>query len=496
MSSVYHRASHHSSRRPTALKDTDYDHEIYLIDHTKRTSRARSPSQSARGSRPSSLEPPEEEHEPRPSNEQLRKKLSIREELARRRYSKPKYQDRRLGDDLNDEHGQEGIRASSDAAPSAVNAANEDSQTGESSHQQEGWNQTPAERDSVIDVLYENQRGGFLCGMPLFSSKALGFLDAPPWTNIAQKASATNITNAQVPDPSWQWAWKEWTINHTDEVDEDGWEYSFMFSKKCSWHGPSWYNSFVRRRAWIRKRVKKKGGYQMEEAHRLNSEYFSIHAHPTRSRSRSPGAPSIQESRYSVGQLARRNMEAEVDREDIRDIGALMKALKLSRIDREKMEVVENFIQNGGDDLFHLKEYMDEIMQQFIFQASRKLLLAHLSQILADLSNQKDGTADDDKEEDSARQRRLEYLEAAITAADEQVKRLEFWSDIKNLVERGETSGGVDDSQGWNEEKWTGIDDSGPKDVISDRELPGGGPEANGPNGPEASGSGKGKEKA
>jgi hypothetical protein len=189
-------------------------------------------------------------------------------------------------------------------------------------------------------------------------------------------------------------------------------------------------------------------------------------------------------------------MEAEVDREDIRDIGALMKALKLSRIDREKMEVVENFIQNGGDDLFHLKEYMDEIMQQFIFQASRKLLLAHLSQILADLSNQKDGTVDDDKEEDSARQRRLEYLEAAITAADEQVKRLEFWSDIKNLVERGETSGGVDDSQGWNEEKWTGIDDSGPKDVISDRELPGGGPEANGPNGPEASGSGKGKEKA
>src|SRR4051812_49190219 len=47
--------------------------------------------------------------------------------------------------------------------------------------------------ETAIDILYENQRGGFLCGAPLFSGKALGNLDPPPWTNFAHKASPTDI---------------------------------------------------------------------------------------------------------------------------------------------------------------------------------------------------------------------------------------------------------------------------------------------------------------
>ena len=37
-------------------------------------------------------------------------------------------------------------------------------------------------RETAIDILYENERGGFLCGTALFSSKALGSLDPPAWS--------------------------------------------------------------------------------------------------------------------------------------------------------------------------------------------------------------------------------------------------------------------------------------------------------------------------
>jgi len=468
MSSVLHAIP--SSHRPPTLKDDDYDHKISLIDCTQTTKRSRSHS-TTDSNRRDSLQPTEDVSPRRYSDDHQRKKLTLREELERRRYSKPKYQNRHLGDDLND--GQ--IPQDVDPRPDDVITGEIETtsdvarpMTGESVDSRK---KAKAERESAIDILYENQRGSYLCGKALFSSKALGAADFPPWTNAAQKPSATDITNAQVPDPSWEWAWNEWSVNHSDRADEDGWEYSFAFSKKnfWSWHGPKWYNSFVRRRAWIRKRVKKNSGYLMQEAHRLNSDYFTIR--PSMSQSRSPSKdPSMSDGRYSIRQLARQDFEDDVDREDIRDIGQLMKALKLSRIDREKTEAIENFIKNGGDDLYYLREHMHEIMSQFIFQASRRSLLAHLSTLFdEETQRRKEGTGDD--KGNTTERRRIENLEAAIKAADEEVKRLEFWSDIKDMAEQGETKGAVDKSQGWDQQKWIGLDDSGSKDVISDRDL-------------------------
>jgi hypothetical protein len=403
----------------------------------------------------------------------LRKKLTLREEVERRRYSKPKYQNRHLGDDLYSSQAPPDV----ETEPEDVVIANIETTSDEvrpmTTETTGSQKKASAEQESAIDILYENQRGGYLCGKPLFSSKALGAADFPAWTNAAQKPSATDITNAQVPDPTWEWAWPGWSINHSDTVDDDGWEYSFAFSKSnfWSWHGPSWYNSFVRRRAWIRKRVKKKSGYLVQESHRLNSDYFAIH--PAISRSRSPSkAASISEGRYSIGHLTRQQTEDIVDMEDIRDIGTLMKALKLSRIDREKTEVVENFIKNGGDELYYLKEQMHEIMSQFVFQTSRRSLLAHLVALLdEEIERLKKDTEDNTK--NATDKKRLDNLEAAVKAADEEVKRLEYWSDIKNMADQGEIKGAVDDSQGWDRKTWTALDDSGPKDVISDRELAG-----------------------
>jgi hypothetical protein len=323
-------------------------------------------------------------------------------------------------------------------------------------------------------------------------------LDPSPWTNAAQKTSPTNITNAQVPDPCWEWAWKDWSINHQEEVDQDGWEYSFAFSKKFSWHGPSWWNSFVRRRAWIRKRVKKHTGYHVQDAHMLNPEYFTIHPAQDRSRSRPSTMDGSSKNRYSITQLAKREMEEENVVEDIHDIGSLMEALKFARIDREKIEAVESFIEHGGDELYYLRERMHDIMGMFIFQASRRLLLSHLLKIFNEAVDEQKRDADSKKEPDPSKQRRLENLKAALQHADEEVKKLEFWSDIKHMAEKGETKGAVDEFQGW-DKTWIGLDHSAPKDVISDRDLPG----ADNCNGEEGNGTamsnsnmGKGKEKA
>lgn len=441
---------HSSTRRPSPLRDSDYDHEINLVDHTitngSPLSPPRSHSVSHRAPSPSVSNSSSRRHSDAP----LRKDSSrqkLRQEITRRKYKK--YQDRRLEEGRSDDGQPE------EPEDNVPDQAVEDTE--------ERGRKKAKKEESVIDVLYENQRGLFLCGIPLFSSKALGNLDPAPWTNVAQKTSATDITNAQVPDPSWEWAWKDWSINHEEGMDEDGWEYSFAFAKQFSWHGPQWWNSFVRRRAWIRKRVKKGTGYQIPEAHRLNSDYFTIHSlDPSQSR-----ASSLDAKRMSAVHLANREMVDEILAADITNIGLLMKALRLARIDREKMEAVENFIKNGGDDLYYLRERMHEIMGMFIFQASRRILLTHIIKIYNE-------AVEDHKENegDEAKKKRLENLEAALKHADEEVKKLEFWSDVKELAEKGHTKGAVDESQGW-DSGWAGLDDSGPKDVISNREQPG-----------------------
>lgn len=37
-------------------------------------------------------------------------------------------------------------------------------------------------RETAIDIMYENERGCFMCGAALFSSKALGGLDPSAWS--------------------------------------------------------------------------------------------------------------------------------------------------------------------------------------------------------------------------------------------------------------------------------------------------------------------------
>lgn len=331
-----------------------------------------------------------------------------------------------------------------------------------------------ADRESAIDILFENERGGFLCGLALFSSKALGNLDPPPWTNAFHKASPTNIHTAQVPDPSWEWAWPEWHINRDEGVDEGGWVYSFMFARRFKWHGPKWWNSFVRRRTWTRKRVKKRPEDVSSDPHMLNTDYFTVRpasASSAGGASRSPSRSRRESNRRSKGSISIASNATPGDeplpveeeweeggRPDVEEAETLLRILRRARIDREKIEAVESYLAHAADDLAGLPGAMHEIMGLLVFQASRRLLLSKLMQAHEEAAKAGGAGAGDDK---TKRSRRQESLSEAVKHADEEVRKLAYWSDVKRMAEGGESQGAVDDSKGWHD-GWQGVDKSGP----------------------------------
>lgn len=218
----------------------------------------------------------------------------------------------------------------------------------------------PRTADAHIDILYENQRGWFVFGIPLFSSKALwNFkIDPAPWVDAKFRPSAVNITNAQVPDPSWVWDWKSWYVDMSLDVDEEGWQYSLLF-KGSPWHGNHpWFHSFVRRRRWLRKRVKQKlpPKTKASQRERLFGETFSVGT--TLARSATLGTLSASAQDSSMNSL----------NEEVKDIATLMSKLKKAAIDREKIVFIHKFIDDGGEELHYLAEQvclclcLDEIL--------------------------------------------------------------------------------------------------------------------------------------
>ncbi|KAJ4304623.1 hypothetical protein N0V90_000149 [Kalmusia sp. IMI 367209] len=305
--------------------------------------------------------------------------------------------------------------------------------------------------DSHIDVLYENQRGWFIFGIPLFSANALWNLrvDQAPWVDAKFKRSPVNITNAQVPDPSWVWEWKSWYVDMSHDVDEEGWQYSLWF-RGAAWHGNHpWFHSFVRRRRWLRKRVKQKLPPKTKEnRERLFGDTFSIGTTLARAVTSTTGPASVQESG-----------ETSLD-EEIRNVPTLMQKLKKAAIDREKIALINRFIEEGGEELHYLAEQIPAIMSLLIFQSSRRQLLSTLMETIDDARAQRDKNKKQAKSEDGAEERRINNLLKAVEAADAECKKLEYWSDIRKLAEEGNAGNATDPNNGW-DEKWQGLDLSG-----------------------------------
>ncbi|KAF2154985.1 hypothetical protein K461DRAFT_276164 [Myriangium duriaei CBS 260.36] len=324
------------------------------------------------------------------------------------------------------------------------------------------------EEDAIIEVLYENQRGLFTFGIPHFSSRSLLNFDPKAWTNAKQRGSPVNITNAQVPDPNWEWAWKSWYVDMSRDVDEDGWEYSLAFYG-CAWHGNHpWFHSFVRRRRWLRKRVRKHAHHahgkemnqrHLSEAHMLTPDYFTIHPSKTRSIDETRAgsiATSVSGWRRSI---ADDDMDSEIG--DVHDIATLLSLMKRATVDREKIVLVRHFLQNADEEIVYLEEEIPHIMSILVFQNSRKTLLRLLVDELNKVASHRQDHKAQGKEEGDRESRRIDYLLKASSAADKQVKKLEYWSDVRHMVRDGKTTGGVNGT-GWDSDEWLGIDSSGP----------------------------------
>ncbi|ETI29586.1 hypothetical protein G647_02039 [Cladophialophora carrionii CBS 160.54] len=296
------------------------------------------------------------------------------------------------------------------------------------------------EEVSEIDILYENQRGSFFCGIPLYSHSSLLPIDPGPWTNKDFKDSPVDITNAQVPDPSWGWAWKTWYVDMSHDVDEEGWQYSFAFGRNWVWHGTHpWFHSFVRRRRWLRKRVKRDPERRrgrpgtMGEAHNLTGDYFTIHSR----RDRSP-IDAVDGTAKTARPSSFISFASTIDinepPEDIKDIASLLTALKLAKIDREKIEVVKKFVKQGGEELAYLKDHIPQIMSFLVFQTSRTQLLSYLKKTANEARQHRQDHEDEETPEGDAESRRIDNLLAAVDAANAEIGGLEYWSDRKHVL--------------------------------------------------------------
>lgn len=418
MSDVFANAS----RVPTADGAPDpYDHEINLVDTT-------APEATAEVTRTRTDSPSGSWH--KLGIARVPTRSSVKTSLTKRKYAK--YQESRYNKGKG--VAAEG-RAATSTPPNGVTEAVDFAREG-SGTPQEHKKKQHQKQEYAIDVLYENQRGSFLFGIPLYSHSSLLNFDPSPWVNREFKDSPVNITNAQVPDPSWEWTWKTWYVDMSCDVDEEGWQYSFSFGKSTAWHGTHpWFHSFVRRRRWLRKRVKRAmpmpgalKASNMSAAHKLTAEYFTIH--PKRDRSRSPDSARPQ-SYVSILPAT----EFEEPPQEITDIATLLKSLRLASIDRAKIDLVKRFVASApADELSYLGPHIPDIMSHLVFQNSRRQLLSFLKLSAEEAQQHRDQHESDSRPESPDESRRIDNLLAAIEEADKEIVGLEYWSDRKHIL--------------------------------------------------------------
>lgn len=145
------------------------------------------------------------------------------------------------------------------------------------------------------------------------------------------------------------------------DVDDQGWTYSFSFAPVFSWHGNvKWLSSFVRRRRWIRKRVRFTEGGEVVGG--------------------SEGSTTVSESlmRSALYRMDSEANSGEEEEEEIAELSMLMKKLLECRLDREKLDAVESFLTHGGEETRYLPEKVPEINKLLVFHESRRRLLQML----------------------------------------------------------------------------------------------------------------------
>lgn len=113
------------------------------------------------------------------------------------------------------------------------------------------------DQDETWDYQIESQRGWVLLGYPFFTPKLLLAMDPHEFSARDGSPLGTTLYNVNLPDDTWEWVWPKWYVDMANDVDDQGWLYSWRFRSK-DWKGyPRPGRSFVRQRQWRRLRRKK-----------------------------------------------------------------------------------------------------------------------------------------------------------------------------------------------------------------------------------------------
>lgn len=183
------------------------------------------------------------------------------------------------------------------------------------------------------DVLYENQRGFYLLGIPKFSANLLSPLDPPAWCDRNLKGIGTDLQNHPLPDPTWEWVDSTWLVDMSGDVDPNGWQYAFRFNN-CTWRGDSKaFHNFVRRRRWLRLRQKKV----------RSPEVFDIVPLPDTS----PLSDSAPLSPISMkSEISHSSDTSSLEPISVSIEGSnITQRLGTSRVDREKIAIIQTMIE-------------------------------------------------------------------------------------------------------------------------------------------------------
>jgi hypothetical protein len=81
-------------------------------------------------------------------------------------------------------------------------------------------------------------------------------MDPAPFVDANDAYEASELSAFQVPDPTWEWAHKDWYVDMTLDVDASGWQYGFSFQTSSFTGTFHPLTTFVRRRRWLRLRRK------------------------------------------------------------------------------------------------------------------------------------------------------------------------------------------------------------------------------------------------
>ena len=336
------------------------------------------------------------------------------------------------------------------------------------------------ETESATDILYENQRGWFLFGYPLYSSRSLLNLDPASWTNAEFEDSPVDIRNAQLPDPTWAWAWKRWYVDMTDDVDEEGWQYSLSFGRRFSWHGTHpWFHSAVRRRRWLRKRVKIAPHHATEnKAHELSQDYFTIHSARRESSRGSSADRNTSARRSSFFGIRSVDDDSESEEEDITNVASLLTEMKETTIDRKKLDAVQNFVAAGGDELSFLTDAVPEVLSMFMYQNSRRQMLAILENAVHEVKDQRKEKGKDPPPRSPGggilppanTPLRVEGLKKSIHAVHENIKEVEYFSDVRAMEQQFHEHDEGHPAQQETSDISSAKDQSGPRNTDTNRD--------------------------